>query len=219
MLPSGLYRVIQSKGGRMKNWVFIGTGLLLFSCQAKFPGESKSLEKKTFVPKPTSKEVDLNQLIDSLKMNRNQIHLRIFKSSYLLEVLHDTTVLKTYPVVFGFNPIDDKLKQGDGCTPEGVFAIRSKYPHASWSKFIWIDYPNKDSWAKHKKAKQDKTIPQGAPIGGEVGIHGVPTGFDYMIDEKENWTLGCISLKTKDINEIYDALGPKSKIFIYHSLN
>jgi lipoprotein-anchoring transpeptidase ErfK/SrfK len=54
-------------------------------------------------------------------------------------------------------------------------------------------------------------------IGGDIGIHGVPfisTEFgtpindtlphaDYMIDKKVNWTLGCISLKTEDIKELY----------------
>lgn len=116
----------------------------------------------------------------------------------------DTLALKSYPVVFGFNPVDDKLRQGDGCTPEGVFKIRAKYPNKDWSKFIWIDYPNKDSWKKFQQAKDAGIIPKDASIGGDVGIHGVPKGADYAIDEKQNWTLGCISLKNKDIDEIYN---------------
>jgi len=42
-----------------------------------------------------------------------------------------------------------------------------------------------------------------AHIGGEIGIHGVPHGMDFIIDMKYNWTLGCISMKNKDIDEIY----------------
>ena len=61
--------------------------------------------------------------------------------------------MKTYAVVFGGNPIDDKLQEGDSCTPEGDFYIINKYPHKNWSKFIWINYPTKDLWRKHEKAK------------------------------------------------------------------
>ena len=133
-----------------------------------------------------------------------------------MDIVYDKKVIKTYPVVFGFNPFDDKLKQGDGCTPEGEFGIRAKYPHSSWSKFIWIDYPNKASWEKHAKAKKDGTISKKATIGGEVGIHGVPAGYDYIIDEKQNWTLGCISLKNKDIDDLYESIGTKTRILIFH---
>lgn len=93
--------------------------------------------------------------------------------------------------------------QGDQCTPEGTFTIRDYYPHKSWSKFIWIDYPNEASWEKHAFAKEKGQIPEDAKIGGEIGIHGVPEGYDYAIRDKYNWTLGCISLTNKDVNEIY----------------
>jgi murein L,D-transpeptidase YafK len=93
--------------------------------------------------------------------------------------------------------------QGDKCTPEGKFNIISKYPHREWSKFIWINYPNDDSWKKHNTAKSEGRIPKNAQIGGEVGIHGVPKGMDFLIDTKYNWTLGCISLKNKDVDELY----------------
>ena len=46
-------------------------------------------------------------------------------------------------------------------------------------------------------------IPKEKQIGGAIGIHGVERGKEYLIDNKTNWTLGCISLKTKDIIELY----------------
>ncbi|HXA01441.1 MAG TPA: L,D-transpeptidase [Cytophagaceae bacterium] len=145
----------------------------------------------------------LKFLVDSLKINPQTLRFLVVKSKYKMSVWHDSLNIKTYQVVFGTNPIGDKLREGDRCTPEGKFKIISKYPHSSWSKFIWIDYPNADSWKKHNAAKKKGLIPQNATIGGEVGIHGVPEGSDYAIDQKNNWTWGCISLKTNDINEIY----------------
>jgi len=144
-----------------------------------------------------------SKLIDSLAIKKSDLSINIDKSEYKLKLVSKANVIKEYPVVFGTNPVDDKLMEGDRSTPEGTFKIRDHYPHASWSKFIWIDYPTKDSWKKHNEAKQNNKIPQNATIGGEVGIHGVPKGKDALIDKKVNWTWGCISLKNKDINDLY----------------
>lgn len=194
--------------------------IVLQSCSTKLQGEDFTLSTRKNNPFSQMEPLlgtkgNLNRLIDSLKLDRNKIDVHIEKLSYVMYIVHDSLLLKKYDVVFGFNPKDDKFKQGDGCTPEGVYGIRAKYSHASWSKFIWIDYPNKQSWEKFKKAKMNGLIPKNATIGGEVGIHGVPKGYDYLIDEKENWTLGCISLKTDDINELYDAVSFRTKIYIF----
>ena len=159
-------------------------------------------------------EADLPRLIDSLQIDKHSIELLIDKSDYKLTLRSGDLVIKEYPVVFGGNPVDDKRMEGDQCTPEGTFYMVSKYPHRSWSKFIWINYPTADSWEKHKKAKEELSIPQSARIGGEIGIHGVPEGSDTMIDLKYNWTLGCISLKNRDVNEIYPFIGKETKIVI-----
>ena len=103
---------------------------------------------------------------------------------------------------------------GDRCTPEGLFYMVSKYPHESWSKFIWINYPNEDSWEKHNQAKHEGIIPENAKIGGEIGIHGVPKGMSRLIDLRLNWTLGCISMKNNDVNEIYPYLSETTEIVI-----
>ena len=68
----------------------------------------------------------------------------------------------------------------------------------------------------YNTAKSNETIPQSASIGGEIGIHGVPADYDNIIDEKCNWTLGCISLKNTDVNEIYKIIKVGTKIEIKH---
>jgi murein L,D-transpeptidase YafK len=150
-----------------------------------------------------NENIPIQKLLDSLNIKVSSLHIEIEKLNYRLGVYSDTILLKSYPVVFGSNPEDDKLKRGDSCTPEGEFKIRSKYPHAKWSKFIWIDYPNESSWKKHNDAKQKGLIAANADPGGEIGIHGVPEGADYAIDYRQNWTLGCISMKNKHVDEVY----------------
>ncbi len=163
---------------------------------------------------PVNYTIELGTLLDSLSIPHDRIHIRIDKTDYLLSVMADSSVIKQYPVVFGSNPSDDKLRQGDGCTPEGRFKVRSKYPHRSWSKFIWIDYPTEDSWVKHRQAKLEGLIDESAGIGGEIGIHGVPSGTGKMIDLRMNWTLGCISLKNEDINDLYPYVSTGTVVII-----
>lgn len=163
---------------------------VVFSCNLNQQGY-KNYDKK------------LPYLIDSLNLKNESLSVVIDKSEYKLSIASDHIVVKEYPVVFGGNPVDNKLMEGDQCTPEGEFNMLSKYPHAKWTKFIWLNYPTEESWKKHNQAKRSALIPSDAKIGGEIGIHGVPKGMDWLIDVKQNWTLGCVSLKNADMNEIY----------------
>lgn len=156
----------------------------------------------------------LKSIIDSLRIQPDHLRIEIKKLAYELSVWKDTLMLKRYPVVFGGNPVDDKLKRGDQCTPEGTFSIRSKYAHAKWSRFIWIDYPNAESRKKHDDAKKKGLISAKADIGGEIGIHGIPEGYDDAVNARQNWTLGCISMRNSDVIELYPYLDSSTKIVI-----
>lgn len=160
---------------------------------------------------PTEKLVNI---IAENNIRKSDLKIYIDKSDYYLAVKHADSVLIKYPCVFGFNAVDDKAMEGDGCTPEGDFGVRSMYAHRSWKYFIWIDYPNAESWSRFKRRKADGEIPEDATIGGEVGIHGVPEGMDSMIDDGTNWTLGCISLKNAHISDLYNSINKYTKIEI-----
>ena len=149
---------------------------------------------------------DIPDILNSEAIDTSKTSILIEKSRRILTLYYERQPIKSYPIVLGGNPTGDKLKEGDRRTPEGVFKVRDLYPHSGWSKFIWLDYPNPDSWRKHLQAKRQGTIPISATIGGEIGIHGVPSGADDLIDRKNNWTLGCISLKNKDVDELYEAI-------------
>lgn len=157
----------------------------------------------------------IGKLLDSLKVNKSLLHIEVDKSDFILSLFNDTQLVKQYPVVLGKNPINDKLQQGDNCTPEGTFKIKARYEHEKWSKFIWLDYPTEESIFKIKEAKEAGIIPRESSPGGDIGIHGVEAGFDYAIDYGINWTAGCIALKNNDIDEIYLIVSEKTKIIIH----
>ncbi|HLP74556.1 MAG TPA: L,D-transpeptidase [Bacteroidales bacterium] len=187
--------------------------VLSTSCRQHFKDENSYTRDQSateyFVveePEPIFFFINYTTPLDSLipDVGRGNLYIKITKSKYRLAICIADEVIKEYPAVFGGNPVDDKLVQGDRCTPEGNFKVLAKYPHRNWSRFILIDYPNAESMVKFREAKRSGKIPPDATPGGSVGIHGVTSGFDYVIDGRENWTLGCISLKRKDVEEIYD---------------
>jgi murein L,D-transpeptidase YafK len=131
------------------------------------------------------------------------ISIIIDKSDYSLSVYDNKGWYATYPVVFGNNSLEDKKMEGDKNTPEGKFRIINKKPHDKWFRFMALDYPTKESWDKFKRRKQNGEIPASASIGGAIGIHGTWPHEDFIIDNYKNWTMGCISMKNNDVQEIY----------------
>ena len=142
------------------------------------------------------------------------VYILIDKSDYELSIYDNQGWYATYPVVFGNNSLSDKKMQGDRNTPEGTFKITSKRVHDKWNRFISIDYPNKESWEKFNSRKQKGEIPSSAKIGGGIGIHGTWPHEDFQIDSYSNWTLGCISMKNEDVEEIYKFITPGTKVII-----
>jgi len=134
------------------------------------------------------------------------VYLIIDKSDYELNVYDDKGWFATYPVVFGNNTLGDKRMEGDRCTPEGNFHIVAKKVHDKWDRFIALDYPTKESYEKFRERKSRGEIPANARIGGGVGIHGTWPNDDYIIDRYKNWTNGCISMKNKDVEDLYSYL-------------
>jgi murein L,D-transpeptidase YafK len=148
----------------------------------------------------------ISEALDTTNFDKKEISILIEKAKYRLTVYYQRQPIKSYPIVLGSAPTGDKLREGDRKTPEGMFRIRDLYPHASWSKFLWLDYPTPASWQKHLEAKRAGRLDPTAAIGGEVGIHGVPAGNDAWIETRQNWTWGCASLKNKDIDELYSVV-------------
>lgn len=162
-------------------------------------------EQSLHTPPAGNEFLNYNQSLEKLlpAKDKDQISILIEKSKHRLTVYYDRKPIKSYPVVFG-NSTGDKLQEGDKKTPEGILKVRDFYPHPSWSKFIWLDYPNPQSWRKHLQAKNSGQLPWGASIGGQIGIHGVPYNANNLIENRENWTLGCPSLKNPDVDELYN---------------
>ncbi|MES1216942.1 MAG: L,D-transpeptidase [Bacteroidota bacterium] len=142
------------------------------------------------------------------------IYILIDKSDYELNVYDEKGWYATYPVVFGNSSLSDKKMEGDKNTPEGTFRIISKRYHEKWDRFMAIDYPTQESIEKFNQRKQRGEIPANAKIGGGIGIHGTWPHEDFVVDRYKNWTMGCISMKRDDVEEIYGFAATGTKVII-----
>lgn len=136
-------------------------------------------------------------------IDASKVFLLVDKSEYRMYLYEDVTLLKIYKVVFGNKDQSDKQVQGDRRTPEGTFRILTKRMDNRWNRFMLLDYPNAESYQKSRT----RGISTNVDLGGGIGIHGVESGSgigDTYVDQRINWTLGCVSMKDRDVAELYN---------------
>ena len=85
-----------------------------------------------------TKEVVLDSKLPKKVINPKII---IYKSKRELDLYSNGKVVKKYKIGLGHNPLDDKAKQGDKCTPEGEFYICMKNMEAEVSQHRSLRYP------------------------------------------------------------------------------
>lgn len=146
--------------------------------------------------------------------SKSAYHIVVDKSDYELNVYDAEGWLATFPIVLGSDDLGDKLYQGDRKTPEGTFTITHKRVHNKWSRFMLIDYPTAVDVQKFKERKTRGLIPASAKIGGDIGIHGTWPREEYAIDQYQNWTLGCISLKNEHVKQLFNIIPVGTRITI-----
>lgn len=147
-------------------------------------------------------------------MNKSLVTLEVDKGHYRLNVYYRKREIRSYKAVFGPHPLNDKVMEGDRCTPEGCFTIKNKNPASRYDKFMLLSYPNDSAIARFNRMKAKGILPASARIGGDVGIHGIWPGGDDMIEMGVGWTDGCVALKNKDIEELYSMVGVGTKVYI-----
>ncbi|NSL89622.1 L,D-transpeptidase family protein [Chitinophaga solisilvae] len=158
-----------------------------------------------------------NVRLSAGNINPDKIFLLIDKSDYRMYLYEDVTLRKIYKVVFGNRDQGDKYSEGDRKTPEGTFHILNKRMDNRWTRFLLLDYPNEDSWQKFHTRQATGSLSSEATIGGGIGIHGVEyeSGIrDNYVDGRINWTLGCVSMKTADVVELYEIIKTGTPVVI-----
>jgi hypothetical protein len=161
--------------------------------------------KKKFYEKyitPNANQLNIAFSFDTLDLD--SISVQVVKKNYRMYVYHKHKFLTSYKVVFGPNFMTQKLKEGDRATPEGYFRINERHAHKDWTLFMGIDYPTAESRKIFEENKKKGLVGASDRIGGSIGIHGVwaDGAADIIIDQRTNWTDGCIAMKKDDLLEL-----------------
>ena len=114
------------------------------------------------------------------------------KAERRMFLLHHDKVLESYDIKLGFAPDGHKEVEGDGRTPEGRYVIDRRNPNSKFHLSIGISYPNDQDRAR--------AAAMGKSPGGDIFIHGQKTPFRR---DKGDWTWGCISVRNKEMEDIY----------------
>jgi murein L,D-transpeptidase YafK len=146
--------------------------------------------------------------------SKSAFYIVIDKSDYELSVYDGEGWLITFPIVLGSKDQGDKQVQGDRKTPEGTFTIINKKVHNKWCRYMGLDFPTAADIAKFNLRKQQGLIPPYAKLGGDIGIHGTWPHEDYAIDQYQNWTEGCISMKNEHIKQLYAMIPVGTKVTV-----
>ena len=142
----------------------------------------------------------------------------VLKSKRRLHLFDGLTLVRTYPMALGPDPVGDKRRAGDGRTPEGVFRICTKKQDSRHHRFLGLDYPNAKTARRglteglltpgEARAITAATVTGRCPswltaLGGGIGLHGCG---DTTPGPGSDWTAGCIALANRDIEELFDVL-------------
>jgi len=130
--------------------------------------------------------------------------IQVFKGKRMMYLLHGDTVLESYKISLGGDPIGPKHFEGDGKTPEGLYYINRRNPNSAYYLSIGISYPNPQQVA-YAAAQRKKA-------GGDIFLHG-RDGKNK--GRGRDWTAGCIAVKDKEIREIYAMVRENTPIFIF----
>ena len=120
-------------------------------------------------------------------------HIFIQKELRRMYLLNRGVPVAAYKIDLGFAPTGHKERAGDGRTPEGSYRIDRRNPNSSFHLSVGIDYPNEQDLVRAEEL--------GVDPGGDIFIHGQPTGKRPMSDP--DWTAGCIAVQNPDIEQIY----------------
>lgn len=115
------------------------------------------------------------------------------KGDRKMYLVNGQTVLKSYKINLGNQPVGAKQFEGDGKTPEGLYFIDRFNPRSRYHLSLGISYPNPQDRVRAQT--------QGLRPGGDIMIHGL--GPDGRAINRADWTAGCIAVNDEEIEEIY----------------
>jgi len=135
-------------------------------------------------------------------------NILVYKAKREMLVFSNGKLLKSYKISLGRQPIGAKEFANDKKTPEGIYSISSKNPNSGYHKSLDISYPNISDLENARRL--------GKSAGGDIKIHGIKNGIGFVgkFHRQFDWTLGCIAVTNREIDELYKAVKVGTRVEI-----
>lgn len=117
-------------------------------------------------------------------------------------LLRGSSILRSYRVLLGREPVGHKEREGDGRTPEGRYLIDRRNPKSRYHLSLHISYPN--------ERDRERAASLGVDPGGDIMIHGQNDGMP----RENDWTQGCIAVTDGEMDEIWGLVAEGTPIEI-----
>lgn len=119
----------------------------------------------------------------------------IEKAARRMTLLRDGAVISVHDIKLGFSPGGQKVREGDGKTPEGLYHINRRNSRSKFHLSLGLTYPTAE---QRKAAKAEGRNP-----GGDIFIHGQPNALGELMTLPHDWTDGCIAVSNEEIRTIW----------------
>jgi hypothetical protein len=124
-------------------------------------------------------------------------------------LLKNRKLYRSFDADLGWNGLDDKLRQGDGATPEGEYLVR-KLKGAKETKYhraLLLNYPNPSDRRDFENLVRSGQVPKNARIGSLIEIHGEG-------GRGEDWTDGCVALDNTEMEILFGQAYAGMPVFV-----
>jgi murein L,D-transpeptidase YafK len=130
------------------------------------------------------------------------------KSERKLFLMKNNSIVKSYDIGLGKNPVGAKQREGDSKTPEGKYILDYRNPKSDYHLSLHISYPDKNDLQRADSS--------GYSAGGDIMIHGKPNYLGWLpfVYDSKDWTDGCVAVGNIDIEEIWNAIDDGTKMEI-----
>jgi hypothetical protein len=143
-------------------------------------------------------------LVETFSLLDSDNFLIINKSEKKIYLYEDFKKVNSYLVTIGKTP-GNKIKPGDGRTPEGIFVVKSIENSSNWD----YDFPN-DNLDPIRGAYGPWFIRLEVPGFNGIGIHGFI--HDDALGERASY--GCVRLNNEELQEIVNFARPGMPVII-----
>jgi len=155
--------------------------------------------------------------------------LLIDTTSHGLHVMTDDQPVESFErIAIGRRGASFDKQRGDDKTPLGEYRIGWINQNSQFHRFFGFTYPNLqiarrafdrgliggDTLNQIMEAHFGQNVPpQGTPLGGRIGIHGVGRG-NANVHELFDWTHGCVALTNRQVDRLAQWVRKGTRVII-----